>query len=289
MTYFGAMPEPAASREPACVVIPCYRAQLPAYERASLARCVEVLKRHPLILAKPQDLELSAVLAEHPTLRQESFPAEFFRDVDGYNRLMLSDQFYARFSRYEYLLIHQLDAFVFSDQLLQWCSRGYDYVGAPWLPRQRPLGLGGKIRARIRGSLYRWIDRKDRSGLGAHHAQYDYVAGNGGFSLRRVSKMRTVLKDLANRAERYRQGSHYTYNEDIFFCIEANRYRRRVKLPPLKEAVQFAWESHPCLAAQLNHDRLPFGCHAWNRLHRDEWRGIFQRLGYSLDELLQPA
>lgn len=281
--------EHASSSEPVCVVIPCYRADLPLYERASLARCVEVLQRHPLFLAKPGGLDSSALLQQYPTLRQEEFPDEFFRSVDGYNRLLLSDFFYARFARYEYMLIYQLDAFVFSDQLLSWCSRGYDYIGAPWLPRKEPLGLGGKLRARIRGPLYRWMDRKDRDGLGAHHAQYDYVAGNGGFSLRRVRKMRSVLAELSARAERYREGSHYTLNEDIFFCIEANRYRRRVKLPSLREAVQFAWESHPSLAARLNHGQLPFGCHGWNRLHRDEWRGIFARLGYSVDALLGPA
>jgi small ligand-binding sensory domain FIST len=29
-----------------------------------------------------------------------------------------------------------MDCLVFSDQLLAWCNRGYDYVGAPWFKSQ---------------------------------------------------------------------------------------------------------------------------------------------------------
>ena len=32
------------------------------------------------------------------------------------------------------MLIYQLDAYVFKDELLNWANKGYDYIGAPWLP-----------------------------------------------------------------------------------------------------------------------------------------------------------
>lgn len=55
----------------------------------------------------------------------------------GYNRLMLSEDLYSAFSNYEYILICQSDAYIFRDELKEWCEAGYDYVGAPWL--RRPL------------------------------------------------------------------------------------------------------------------------------------------------------
>lgn len=269
-----------------CVVIPIYQPQLSNAERASLERCLSVLGQHRLIIAKPETLDLSALLQQHPQLDLEAFPDEYFQGISGYNRLMLSDLFYARFAHYQYMLVYQLDAFVFSDQLLAWCNQDYDYIGAPWLPSATPPDFVERVRATIRRKLYRWLNRKDRTGNGAHHAQYDYCAGNGGFSLRRISKMRTVLRKLAQRVEPYRARGHHTYNEDVFFCVEANRFRELVRLPALDVAVRFSWESHPAVAAQLNQGRLPFGCHAWDKLYRADWQPIFDGLGYSLEALL---
>ncbi len=43
---------------------------------------------------------------------------------------MMDNTFYKQFLNYEYILIYQLDAFVFKDEL-NYCSQGIDYVGAP--------------------------------------------------------------------------------------------------------------------------------------------------------------
>jgi hypothetical protein len=273
----------------ACVVIPCYRTELAAFERIALERCLAVLGCHQAVLACPATLDAGVLLERHPALVLERFPADCFAGIAGYNRMLLSDDFYARFAGFEYILIHQLDAFVFRDELLDWCARGYDYIGAPWLPRNRAPGRLRLARAALRRRIYRLIDRRDRSGTGAHHAQYDYAVGNGGFCLRRVAAMRRVLRELRTRLQPYLQRAHHTYNEDIFFCVEANRYRRRLSIPDVGEGVRFAWESHPAAAAAMTGGELPFGCHGWNRLHRDDWRPVFARLGYDLDAVLDAS
>ena len=45
------------------------------------------------------------------------FSDHWFHRVSTYNKLMLSLDFYVRFSAYGYLLVYQLDAWVFSDEL----------------------------------------------------------------------------------------------------------------------------------------------------------------------------
>jgi hypothetical protein len=45
----------------------------------------------------------------------------------------LSEEFYQAFTDFEFMLIYQLDAFVFRDELADWCRSGYEYIGAPWL------------------------------------------------------------------------------------------------------------------------------------------------------------
>jgi hypothetical protein len=245
-----------------------------------------ILVAHDIVIVKPQSLDLNELLSLHPRLRTESFSDDYFAGIGGYNRLMLSDLFYERFARYEYVLIHQLDAFVFSDQLLAWCARGYDYMGAPWLPNSSIPTWPNYLRIYMRRTLYRWFNRPDRHVPGVHHAQYMFSVGNGGFSLRRVAAMREALDSLSSVAERYRNIEKPLLHEDMFFCVEANRYRRRVKVPSYREAAGFAWELQPGVAEILNRGELPFGCHAWNRLHRQEWSRIFKQIGYTLEEIV---
>jgi hypothetical protein len=271
------------------VVIPSHRSRLEPFEHIALRRCVELLQSRPLVMMLPADRDQSALRAEYPQLRFESFAPECFRSVADYNRLLLSDPFYARFAAFDYMLIHQLDAFMFRDELDAWCARDYDYIGAPWLPEPRLPSAAALCALRVKRRLYRLVDRSYRDG-GARHAQYDYTAGNGGFSLRRIAVLRSVLERFDKRAHAYRGYGHHSRGEDIFFSMEVNRYRTHVRTPPLATAAAFAWESQPAVAAQLTGGALPFGCHGWNRLHRDYWCPVFARFGIDLDDVLgRPA
>lgn len=270
----------------ACVVIPIYQARLSPSEQLALDRCMEVLGNHPIAIVKPESLHLEQIFNRYRMILPESFRDEFFTDVRAYNRMMLSDEFYARFAPFEFILVYQLDSFLFSDQLMDWCSREYDYIGAPWLPPGRmPSGFLYTLIA-ARRKLHRLLNWRARSKDHVSKPQFAYSTGNGGFSLRRVSAMRRVLANLSRRAERYRLGRARSWHEDIFFSVEANRYCTHIRLPSVRESVYFSWETNPAAASQLTQGVLPFGCHGWNKLHRDEWRPIFASLGYAIDSLL---
>lgn len=279
------MPVSAKSQQ-ACVVVPIYRSTLLPYEQVALGRCDEVLDAHDVVLAKPASLDLTQVLKSHPRCRVEAFDDDYFKGVAGYNRLMLSDEFYARFEAYDYVLIHQLDAFVFKDELGHWCNQGYDYIGAPWLPDSSvpsPLDL---LKAATRRKLGRLVNRLDANAGGMHATQYMFAVGNGGFSLRRVQSMRRALAALGSRTDDYRRARMTLNSEDLFFSVEVNRYRRRLRIPDVGVAAGFSWERNPAVARVLNGGSLPFGCHAWNKLHRDDWTPVFEQFGYSLDRIL---
>lgn len=276
-----------SSTKQACVVVPIYRPTLLPYERVALDRCHEVLKRHDIVLVKPSSLNLDQIVQEFPRCRLEAFDDQYFNGVAGYNRLMLSDELYARFDDYEYILIHQLDALVFSDQLDFWCRQNYDYIGAPWLPESSVPSEVDLLKAAIRRSISRFFNRTDADAGGMHATQYMFAVGNGGFSLRRVRSMRRTLASLGQRTEDYRRGRMKLNSEDLFFSVEANRYLRRLRIPDVSAASGFSWERNPAVARVLNGGKLPFGCHAWNKIHRDDWRPILSEVGYSIDEILQ--
>lgn len=61
------------------------------------------------------------------------FERHFFTSVEGYNKLCYNIDFYSAFRNYDYMLIYQLDAWVFRNELQMWCEKGYDYIGSPFL------------------------------------------------------------------------------------------------------------------------------------------------------------
>ena len=254
---------PVGRDAPANVLIPIYKATLSPEERVSLERAYRVLAAYPLVVVKPASLDLSALAAEYPALRMESFPDAFFQGIAGYNRLMLSEAFYERFADRPYLLVYQLDAYVFRDELAAWCAKGYDYVGAPWL--RRPvyrLPFVAQVMSLIQAyhRLRRTPSKQDLYGK----------VGNGGLSLRKVSSHLRVLRERRDRVAYYlAQRRYHLYNEDVFWATEP----RDFSYPEAEETLRFSFDKYPAYCYRLTGGKLPFGCHAWyKRKMREFWK-----------------
>lgn len=127
------------------VVIPMYTTQLNDFEVLSVRRTFDVLRDHDIVIIKPQSLDLQPLdqLLSGANCRVESFEDAYFQGRTGYNRLMMSPTFYERFLSSRYILICQTDVFIFSDRLLDWCKKDYDYAVRHGSRRAEP------IRARI--------------------------------------------------------------------------------------------------------------------------------------------
>ncbi len=252
----------------AVIVIPVYKTSLSEDERASLSRCFSVLKRYPIVYMAPEGLDLEPLTQSFPPMRVERFAASYFASKVSYNALMLSPEFYERFSAWEYLLLYQLDAWVFRDDLSMWLDRGYDYVGAPW-----------PIRPIYRHPLYKFCSALKTRMMSADKTADDRHAcrgrvGNGGFSLRRTRTIAELLRRHADRVDYYVQRSSFPrYYEDVFFAVEAPRLEADFKTPTLEEALAFAFDTYPALCYRLNGHQLPFGCHGFNkRKSRAFWK-----------------
>ncbi len=266
-----------------CVVIPVYKPVLTPYETISLTQCMRVLGHYQVVLIKPDNLDVSPLVAQYPGIQVRVFANEFFGSVQGYNRLMLSEVFYTAFADVEYILIHQLDAFVFRDELANWCRAGYDYVGAPWL-RDRDFSnwreeawFNAKKRIAILFNLKKedGITPREITGLNG--------VGNGGFTLRRVAALHRWLRFFRHKLETYEQIHAHQYNEDVFWGVEVNRYLPLLRIPDFRTALRFSVEFYPDRAiAVYTNGQLPFGCHAWDIHGTDYWRPIFAEYGYTI-------
>ena len=229
------------------VVIPVYSERLSENEWLSLEHNTEVLKRHPIVLLLPRSLSIEAVARRFPTVCNH----EIIRVSDGYlgkagilgyNRMMLSAEFYDLFVDCEYILICQTDAWVFRDELELWCSRGYDYIGGTWW----------------RAGVWSWPFI--RHFFPRNRRLYGKV-GNGGLSLRRVEAFRRGCIKYAKRIDYYLNQSRHIYYEDVFWALIPKGFR----YPTVRRALDFSFDTNPAYCYKLTDGRLPFSCHAWSK------------------------
>jgi hypothetical protein len=264
----------------AVVVIPVYKPKLSVFEEIAFKQCQVILSNHKIVIVKPAGLQIDFEIDE-TVVSIADFEDHYFEDIHGYNRLMLSAGFYNRFSNYEYMLVYQLDAFVFDNQLEYWCTMGYDYIGAPWFEEKLRTNAFDKATARIKNYLYVRYNVKYKDGMPKIGKQLAGRVGNGGFSLRKIATLAHLCIRYKPLIDHYCALRHPWFNEDIFWSIELNRKKPQVKIPSFKKAVQFAFETHPDRALTINNGKLPFGCHAWDK-NLDFWRPIFDACGYQI-------
>uniref|UniRef100_F4CE90 DUF5672 domain-containing protein n=1 Tax=Sphingobacterium sp. (strain 21) TaxID=743722 RepID=F4CE90_SPHS2 len=268
----------SSSHKKVVVVIPLYKEEPSADDIISIKQCVSVLHNHLIAVVKPIGLSLHKYPFAFPLI--ESFDSHYFSSIHGYNKLMLSSEFYQRFLDFHYILIHQTDAFVFSDQLDYWCGLNYDYIGAPWLYRDY-IDIVKYSKERLKGFFSRKFNLKQKGSQLPIDLQFHNVVGNGGFSLRNVNKFYQICIKKQKIISKYLAKKEKQFNEDVLFSIEMNRYKTRIRTPHYKKALLFAIESYPVLAFKLIENQLPFGCHGWDK-QRDFWSPIFLKYGIKI-------
>lgn len=241
----------------AVVVIPMYR--LPsADEWLSLRRTMTVLKAHDLVALVPDSLDAAFLPKELRIVRVSDEWLGARNGIAGYNRMMLSAAFYELFSEYDYLLICHTDAWIFRDELSAWCAKGYDCVAAPWV--RRPIYDFPLLKA--------WLTLRRMSKKSTRQNLYGRV-GNGGLSLRKVDRFREACVDYAG-AIAARPAGHLG-NEDVFWATVPRDFR----YPSWREALEFAFDTHPAYGYKVIGERLPMGCHAWSKPRYRRFWGRF--------------
>lgn len=294
------------SATPSVIIgLPVYRPSIEADEEFSFRHLARHLPAYPHAWIAPEGLDLAAFEQRRPGGRIVRFHPDYFRSLHDYSRLLLTEEFYRAFEGFEFLLIHQLDCLVFSDQLAQWTARGDDFIGAPWIIQN--------------GKSHRWS------------------TGNGGFSLRRLEGMRRVLAsrkfthtapkrmldqlahldrerhvlpnawlrhwapisddadvspgrwrganvdDIRRRIFWKIQGGvkayldQITYHEDVFWSQVAPVLDPAFRVTPPDIAVRFAFEQEARWCFEKTGGELPFGCHAWHKYDRAFWEPFLLR------------
>lgn len=293
--------EPVTANTPSvAIVVPVYSTDFSADQTLALRHLAQHLGAYPLYWVAPEGLPAEPLLRRMRDSRVLRFHAGYFASLRTYSQLLTSESFFRAFAAYEYILICQLDALVFSDALPAWCARGDDYCGAPWVTtvhgrRRWATGNGGISLRRIHGALRVLTSRRFTRTLPAgwrrvlaHFDQKWGVLPNAW--LRRILVLSEGIEatpgrwhgvdvdTLRRRLFWELQGgvkvllAKSTYYEDLFWSHIAPAIDPAFRVTPPEVAVHFAFELEPRWCFEQTGGRLPFGCHAWARYDRTFWQ-----------------
>ena len=227
------------------VVIPCYKEQLNKNETIAIMQCLKILGDYDVFIISPKGLvndwfdKVNGV---------EFFDNSWFKSRDTYSAFMLKGDLYKRFDKYRFVLIYQLDAFVFRNELEYFCELGYDYIGAPW-----PTGV--------------LVHGKEKSKV--------IRVGNGGLSLRNTETFVDWTKRNENQIDYFikEQG----LGEDFIIGFIGN-----MKIAPYDIAERFSVE---VLTQEIvnNKDKLPFGAHNIAAYDFELSKQLYSDYGYNYE------
>jgi len=219
---------------------------------------------------------IESILSNKFEVMHISFHHSYFEDIPGYNRLLLSKEFYHQFKAFDYMLIFQTDAFIIDGSLSTFLEKNVIYIGSPFLIADVP----------------------EKEGLNV---------GNGGFSLRHISTFSQILKEQLVIPDRFWRSysPKHTLKRRLFkvfvylpawfwsrlicksFYFESSKYNWMnedivwsrwicnhddYRLPTIKDALMFSFETSPRECYTQNHQQLPFGCHARERYDYVFWK-----------------
>ena len=231
------------------IIVPHHKNEFSENEMISLKQLDSILGNYPIFLVVPERLRGKISLFKWKNIFVSDCS---FGSIERYNRTFLSPWLYELFDDYEYMLIYHTDSLVFSNCLIEYCSLGYDYIGAPWNKLNGTYVYNGK--------------------------KYSVPVGNGGFTLRKVEsciKIITKYRDMADK---------WTLNEDVFFAHIGLMHAEEFRIAPISVASSFSLETNADIFLRINGGKMPFGCHKWQLYCGDYYKEIFSVIGIKLPE-----
>lgn len=244
------------------IVIPIYRDFLDEFEKVSLESIICHFNDFEIVFVAPDQMSTKSYqnyFSQLANYRIKYFSSDCFSSIEAYNKLLLNSQFYNSFEEYEFMLICQLDVFVFRNDLLAWCEKGYDYVGSPWIGSSRNF-------INLTFEKINKISRKLK-GKKPKNTAIIFKVGNGGFSLRNIKKSILITREKKEEIELFlktKPESEY-HIEDVFWSLYVPEHYTDFKIPYWKEALNFCVDRKPKKALNLNNNQLPMACHRFNQ------------------------
>ncbi|MBU6280400.1 MAG: hypothetical protein KGN78_14260 [Actinomycetales bacterium] len=248
--------------EQAVLVTPIWQPQLDTQAAGFLRMTHTTNAQMPTIFLAPSTLDLGFYREHFPHTDVLTFDSRHFTSVAAYSAWMTTPEVYEALSGPTWMVLCQTDAVIIRsltdlDLTFSRSSSPIDYVGSVWSPPVRVLALGTRLvidspTGATRGPWFaRVLGRRLR-------------VGNGGLSIRRIERFRTVAARLTRELPRRIVENCY---EDVLFCTYGPSRGLRIASPAQASTVFSETEVVGCSV-------LPdtYGFHAlprWNPILAD--------------------
>lgn len=265
-------PRPA-TKQVAIIIPMSSRAELTAEEEISMRQLRHHLGAYDKFLLVPEGVAL-----DFEGFRNIAFPRRFFGSAANHGKLLGTRAFYRAFLDYEFVFFYHLDSLVFSDQLADWCSRGIDYIGPPWITCEdspwvdRPrVGNGGFTLLRVEAALKALTARYQARPSSFWFDLFTAYSPAGFVRFLEKIEWFWPARRLLREWREVHSPNDHNRNNDVFWSDLAAYYHPEFKVASLEDGLRFAFEVSPKTCFEMNGGRMPFGCHAWGRYDRAFW------------------
>ena len=274
------------------IVIPLYKqfTDLDLTEKISLEQTFKILVAHDICFVTHKEIDVNAYCYnQHHAVNVKTilFEKSYFANIAGYNRLLLGYEFYNSFREYKFILICQLDLFVFSCMLEHFIKLNYDYIGGTWF---EGYNTALKTSIIIAPGNVQFSLRKTDSFLKVLNLFNFFCYRNLNFNgikealIQPVSFLRIFKHGLLVERRSYRPILPWQFPgyEDVFWSTYVKQFFSWFKVGSIEDSISFSFEVNPDILFNLNNQQLPMATHAWQKYNPSFWKPHIEKFGYSL-------
>ena len=251
------------------ILVPIYKKNLEKLEIKILERISNLyFGKHDLFFLLPSDSKLNY---KNLGFQNIYFDKSNFLDVHNFNKFCVSTELYKNFLDYEYMLFHQLDAIILSNNLENWIKKNYSYIGGPSfhksLFKKNPI----KPKFFCNGGLSL---RKVKDFINVLESEKIFLKKIDSFTIKEILKRKYIYRYLKLFFTNYKNNNYFNVNafienfflsEDVFWTHFAKLFNVNFNLP--KDAIECANfslnEGHKFYIQKFN--IKPFGAHYYNK------------------------
>jgi hypothetical protein len=274
------------------VVIPVYKPveNLEHFEKISIKNTIDKFQKLYFIALLNSDKVSAQSYIDYFKFDFLSFEFAFSTWIE-YNALLKNLVLYKKLEDYEYMLIVQTDAYVFSSDLNDFFQ--YDYIGAPWTKNpikniKGRVGNGGFSLRNIKQINSVFLSKKRMIGIRSlfyinfkHEYKYGKMNRFNGFkrfTLLQIFSIsiNTIFQYLFLNSFK----NAYKFEsiiEDVFYGVLIPANFSNYNVSNISDALRFSFDENPLHQFEMNNRKLPIGCHAFFRYYQLFWKNYIKQ------------
>lgn len=129
-----------------CIAFITHKYRLEGTDEKAFKKCIDVFgKKRDIKIILPDNVSTNYYdeFNSNSIFEYIKVDHSWLDNLKSYNKMCCSKEFYKNFRDYDYMLIYQCDCWVFEDKLDEFMKLGYDWYGAAWPHASNKVGNGG--------------------------------------------------------------------------------------------------------------------------------------------------